>query len=206
MQQYSSTSVMLSRSEVCMQVRCGIDPFPLHIDPRGSLSKQLDAAAAQAAQSGRRMSGIILTNPNNPTGEVMPLPVLREYLAWCCANSVHVIRRAPAALTHPANARQSSHALGRPGVMLRMMPSCGRKNARGCVPATNTSAICLLRSDEIYANSIFKQGAGFVSMATVLAQSPPELLRVGAALVHTVFGLSKDWWVVLSSICMRMRP
>jgi hypothetical protein len=50
-----------------------------------------------------------------------------------------------------------------------------------------------LHSDEIYANSIFRQGAGFVSMATVLAQSPPELQHAGAALVHTVFGLSKDW-------------
>lgn len=77
-----------------MQVRCGIDPLPLHIDPSGSLGKQLDAAAAQAARSGRRMAGIILTNPNNPTGEVIPLPVLREYLAWCCANSVHLVRQA----------------------------------------------------------------------------------------------------------------
>jgi hypothetical protein len=101
-----------------MQVRCGIDPLPLHIDPSGSLSKQLDAAAAQAAKSGRRMAGVILTNPNNPTGEVIPLSVLQEYLAWCCANSVHLIRQAPAVsspnmpVTHPAMPIPSAcHAL-----------------------------------------------------------------------------------------------
>ena len=48
-------------------------------------------------------------------------------------------------------------------------------------------------SDEIYANSIFKPSSGFTSMATLLAQSPPEVQRQGAGLVHTVFGLSKDW-------------
>lgn len=49
-----------------------------------------------------------------------------------------------------------------------------------------------LRSDEIYANSIFKQ-AEFVSMANVLADAEPELQERGAALCHVVWGLSKDW-------------
>ncbi len=49
-------------------------------------------------------------------------------------------------------------------------------------------------SDEIYANSIFK-AAHFVSMASVLDQASPSLKTKGRSLVHTVFGLSKDWWV-----------
>lgn len=48
-------------------------------------------------------------------------------------------------------------------------------------------------SDEIYAKSIFKEGTEFVSMATVVAQSEPEVQAAGKALVHIVFGLSKDW-------------
>ena len=32
-----------------------------------------------------------------------------------------------------------------------------------------------------------------MSMATVLAQAEPELQAAGKALVHVVFGLSKDW-------------
>ncbi len=52
---------------------------------------------------------------------------------------------------------------------------------------------CCCCSDEIYAKSIFKEDAGFVSMATVLAQAEPELQAAGKALVHVVFGLSKDW-------------
>ena len=49
-----------------------------------------------------------------------------------------------------------------------------------------------LRSDEIYANSVFKK-AQFVSLATILDQSCPALQEKGRLLVHTVFGLSKDW-------------
>lgn len=49
-------------------------------------------------------------------------------------------------------------------------------------------------SDEIYANSIFKE-AHFVSMASILDQASPDLKAKGKSLVHTVFGLSKDWWV-----------
>ena len=48
------------------------------------------------------------------------------------------------------------------------------------------------RSDEIYANSVFKE-AQFVSLATILDQSSPALQEKGRLLVHTVFGLSKDW-------------
>ena len=73
-------------------MRCGIKPLPLHLAPHASLSAQLDAAAQRAAESGTRMAGVLLTNPNNPTGEVIPAPVLREYLAWCCANGMHLIR------------------------------------------------------------------------------------------------------------------
>ena len=63
------------------------------------------------------------------------------------------------------------------------------------------SAVCALLckmvyvcwcSDEIYANSIFKK-AQFVSLATILDQSSAALQEKGRLLVHTVFGLSKDW-------------
>ena len=60
---------------------------------------------------------------------------------------------------------------------------CGQYFVRWC--------LCW-RSDEIYANSVFKK-AQFVSLATILDQSPPALQEKGRLLVHTVFGLSKDW-------------
>ena len=53
-------------------------------------------------------------------------------------------------------------------------------------------------SDEIYANSIFKE-AHFVSMASILEQASPALQAKGRSLVHTVFGLSKDWSVALAA-------
>ena len=49
-------------------------------------------------------------------------------------------------------------------------------------------------SDEIYANSIFKE-THFISMASILDQASPDLKAKGRPLVHTLFGLSKDWWV-----------
>ena len=54
-------------------------------------------------------------------------------------------------------------------------------------------------SDEIYAKSTFKADSGFHSLATVLAQSGPELQAAGKALVHVVFGLSKDWYALTLS-------
>ena len=50
----------------------------------------------------------------------------------------------------------------------------------------------MLRSDEIYANSVFGK-ADFQSAAQLAASLPPALQAASANLCHVVFGLSKDW-------------
>lgn len=52
-------------------------------------------------------------------------------------------------------------------------------------------------SDEIYANSVFREAEEFVSLASLLEESEPDLKRQAQALCHVVFGLSKDWYAVL---------
>ena len=52
---------------VCVQARDSIDAIPLFLDAHRSISEQLDEA--KAAHSGLR--AILLTTPNNPTGEVL---------------------------------------------------------------------------------------------------------------------------------------
>ncbi|CAK0764832.1 hypothetical protein CVIRNUC_003198 [Coccomyxa viridis] len=123
-----------------VKARCGCHAQPMHLSPGTSLSEQLDAEKAKAAASGKPMRAIIICNPNNPTGEVIPREILQEYLEWCCEHNIHLV------------------------------------------------------SDEIYANSVFKK-AQFVSLATILDQSSAALQEKGRLLVHTVFGLSKDWGI-----------
>ena len=59
-----------------MQARDGIDALPLFLDAHRSLSEQLDEVKAK--HSGLR--AILLTTPNNPTGEV--LPAKGESVRW----------------------------------------------------------------------------------------------------------------------------
>lgn len=77
---------------LCMQARCGCYAQPMHLSTDASLSEQLDAESAKAEVSGKPMKAIIICNPNNPTGEVIPPEVLQEYLTWCCEHDVHLIR------------------------------------------------------------------------------------------------------------------
>ncbi len=55
----------------------------------------------------------------------------------------------------------------------------------------------LVYSDEIYANSVFRKAEDFVSLASLLEESEPELKVQAQALCHIVFGLSKDWYALL---------
>ena len=69
-----------------MQARDGIDALPLFLDTQRSLSEQLDEAKAK--HSGLR--AILLTTPNNPTGEV--LPAKGESVHWTCSHLGVVIQ------------------------------------------------------------------------------------------------------------------
>lgn len=64
----------------------------MHLGNDRSLSEQLDAELGKAAASGRPMKAIIICNPSNPTGEVIPPEVLQEYLEWCCEHGIHLVR------------------------------------------------------------------------------------------------------------------
>ena len=70
-----------------VQVRCGLKPVPLYLDTSKPLSQQLDAM-----WHADKFKVLIITNPNNPTGEVIQKGVLFEYLDWCCRNGVHLVR------------------------------------------------------------------------------------------------------------------
>lgn len=71
----------------CLQVRCELKPLALHLEMSKPLSPQLDAQYDK-----QKFSVLIVTNPNNPTGEVILKAKLQEYLEWCCRKGVHLIR------------------------------------------------------------------------------------------------------------------
>lgn len=118
---------------------------------------------------------LIVTNPNNPTGEVIPKNTLLEYLNWCCKKGIHLVRYV------------SLFAVARCCVFCQddIFYKCDWDFILQRGP------VCC--SDEIYANSVFKRKEDLVSMASILEECAPELKASARALCHVVFGLSKDW-------------
>jgi len=76
-----------------LSVRNGIKAVPVYLDgERGPLGLQLDAAAAAAAAAGHPVRALLISNPSNPIGTVLPEGELREMMAWCLENKVHLVR------------------------------------------------------------------------------------------------------------------
>lgn len=71
----------------CLQVRCGLSSLPLYLTYSKPLAPQLDAMWEE-----QNFKVLIITNPNNPTGEVITKAALLEYLNWCCEKGVHLVR------------------------------------------------------------------------------------------------------------------
>lgn len=75
-----------------LAVRNGIIPVPVHLHPeKGPLGGHLDAAAAAAAASGHPIRALLISNPSNPLGTVVPEGELRDMMAWCLENKVHFV-------------------------------------------------------------------------------------------------------------------
>jgi hypothetical protein len=74
-------------------VRDQVRPVPVYLAPqKGPLAAQLDAAAAASEAAGHPIRALLISNPSNPMGTVMPEGELREMMAWCLAKRVHLVR------------------------------------------------------------------------------------------------------------------
>ncbi|KAK9901665.1 hypothetical protein WJX75_007319 [Coccomyxa subellipsoidea] len=69
-----------------LKVRCGLSSLPLYLTYSKPLAPQLDAMWEE-----QNFKVLIITNPNNPTGEVITKATLLEYLKWCCKKGVHLV-------------------------------------------------------------------------------------------------------------------
>ncbi|KAI8471901.1 MAG: pyridoxal phosphate-dependent transferase [Monoraphidium minutum] len=73
-------------------VRNATAAVPVHLDPAGApLGEQLSAAAAASAARDVAIKALLISNPSNPLGTVVPEGELREMMAWCLANGVHFV-------------------------------------------------------------------------------------------------------------------
>ena len=74
-------------------VRAGVRAWPVP-EPSGSLLPSVASLAAardRANASGSPVRALLLVNPVNPTGLVLPPPLLRELLAWGLSQGLHCI-------------------------------------------------------------------------------------------------------------------
>ncbi|KAG2426355.1 hypothetical protein HXX76_013112 [Chlamydomonas incerta] len=93
-----------------LQVKCGVVPWPFHLDEGRPLGPQLNAAAeaaadATAAASGSngtesgsgpgsrrpRVAALLFTSPNNPLGTMYSRDTVVEMLRWCLEHEVHCV-------------------------------------------------------------------------------------------------------------------
>ncbi|PNW83097.1 hypothetical protein CHLRE_06g306400v5 [Chlamydomonas reinhardtii] len=89
-----------------LQVKCGVVPWPFHLDEDRPLGPQLNAAAEAAAagsngapESGSesngsrrpRVAALLYTSPNNPLGTMYRRDTVVELLRWCLEHEVHCV-------------------------------------------------------------------------------------------------------------------
>jgi hypothetical protein len=98
-----------------LSVRNQVEPIPLHLRPGAPLAPQLDAAAAAAAGAGHPVRALLVSNPSNPLGTVVPEAELEEMLAWCLVNEVHFVRCGPGGGTSGVDSSLWRGALLGPG-------------------------------------------------------------------------------------------
>jgi aspartate/methionine/tyrosine aminotransferase len=111
-------------------------------------SSFLTDALAKAQAEGIVARALVVINPGNPTGQLLPEQTMREIVAWCVARS----RRCA---SPPAAPHRISHSSS-------FFFSFSRSLLCRCVD----NGICLM-ADEVYQENIWKEGSKFVSFRKV---------------------------------------
>ena len=95
------TSCIFSSQSIAffLQIRNGVHPVPFWLDEAGDVEAQLEAAFASAADAGRPVKALLLTNPNNPLGVMHAETTLRAMLRWAVGRGVHLVSDEIYALT-----------------------------------------------------------------------------------------------------------
>lgn len=97
---------------------------------------------------------LLVTNPNNPLGTLYREETVSEMLAWCLDKRVHYVRCGSRMEGDAGWARTAAGGGHQP---------CPPLSA-ALEPSTSPSLLC---SDEIYALSMYKEGASFTSAITL---------------------------------------
>ena len=75
-----------------LRARAHVNPveFPLD-ESQGNLEGQLMSAVSKAQHDGIKITGLIITNPNNPLGTIYKDSTIKDTLIWCIQNKIHYI-------------------------------------------------------------------------------------------------------------------
>ncbi|KAI8848285.1 pyridoxal phosphate-dependent transferase [Chytridium lagenaria] len=53
--------------------------------------EDLTAAYDKCTREGKKVRGLVITNPGNPTGQVLPIPTVKAWLKWAAERGIHSI-------------------------------------------------------------------------------------------------------------------
>eukprot|EP00210_Caulerpa_lentillifera_P003736 g3569.t1 len=65
--------------------------LPLHLDYNSDIKDQLNQAKIESENKGIPVRAMLVTNPQNPTGSIVPKEVLAAQAQWCAENNIHLI-------------------------------------------------------------------------------------------------------------------
>lgn len=64
---------------------------PIDLDFYGDVKSQLSKFREQSGKKGVQVRALLITNPSNPTGEILPEKALVSIAEWCAENKIHLI-------------------------------------------------------------------------------------------------------------------
>ena len=63
----------------------------VYLDGEGDLVQQLTEAKVKSENEGVPIRALIITNPDNPTGTLLPASTLTAVATWCADQELHLI-------------------------------------------------------------------------------------------------------------------
>ena len=86
-----ASSLFCAHLTLRLQFRAGGKAVAVYLDREGDVTQQLTEAKTKSAKEGVPIRALIITNPDNPTGTLLPESTLTAIATWCADQELHLI-------------------------------------------------------------------------------------------------------------------